>query len=192
MAEPEAPVRPVETAGAPVLRAPAASPPREIVVEIPAPSRTEIREYVVVEKHTPEPAAPYEAMPLPLPHHEASYPEPDIAAVRVGQPETPSPREKRLPTLAEVRAWTAQPVLQAAEPPVAKPSPSRPPAVSRVADAPPLAIDARENYSLEIGTIQILIDGPAEPAPKRSAMAARPSEPAQLAWSRASRHYLRR
>lgn len=188
-----APMRSVETVAAPVSRDLTVSPARETVVEMPAPPRTEIRE-LEVEEHTPELAAADEVMPAPLQHHETatkSNAAPEIEAVRVGRQEAPPQREKRPPTLAEVLTWVAQPARQAIEPPVAEPAPWRPLPISPVTDVPSLAIDTREKYSLEIGTIQILIDGPPESAPQRSAMAARSSEPAHVPWGRASRHYLR-
>jgi hypothetical protein len=52
------------------------------------------------------------------------------------------------------------------------------------------AADSRENYSLEIGTIQIVLDEPA-PEALRPAPAARAVEPARTSSSRFSRHYLR-
>jgi hypothetical protein len=193
---PKARARPAEAAPAP--QEAAASPgPREIVVKIPSPPRTEIREYVLEqEKRAPEEvAAPNEVAPPPGPHTMTaaeSQPASRIATVRVGKLETPQPSgERRLPTLAEVRAWVAQPLPQAAESQAPEPAPSRPLAVTRVDDAPPPAIDRSESYNLEIDTIQILIDGPAAAAPQRSAPATRRSEPAKPSWNRASRYYLR-
>jgi hypothetical protein len=169
--------------------------PSEIVVEIPASSRTETREYASeAEKRTQELVAPTEVMPPPRPHFVAAT-EPQLesgfAAVRVEKPEiSQQAPEKKLPTLADVRAWVARPLLQTAEPSATEP-PSRPPAVTRVVGPSTPTTDHRENYSLEIGTIQILIDGPAAPAPQRPAPPDPPSEPAKPSWGRASRHYLR-
>jgi hypothetical protein len=150
---------------------------------------------VEVEKQTLEVVASNEIILPARPHRITAtelQPVPEIPEVRVGKLEAPRPLyEKELPTLADVRAWVAQPQLQIAEPLAPESSPSRPPAVTRVVEAPTLAIDRRENYSLEIGTIQILIDGPAAAAPQRPAPPDRPSEPAKPSWSRPSRHYLR-
>jgi len=183
-----APATPQDTTASPA--------PGEIFEAISAPPRTEIREYTVeVEKQTLEVVASNEIVLPTRPHRVTAteiQPVPEIPVVRVGKREAPRPpHEKELPTLADVRAWVAQPQLQIGEALAPESMPSRPPAVTRVVEAPTLAIDRRENYSLEIGTIQILIDGPAAAAPQRPAPPDRPSEPAKSSWSRPSRHYLR-
>ncbi len=104
-------------------------------------------------------------------------------------PEAPQPTGR--PTLAEVRAWVAQPILGTAEPRRPE-SPAAPPWTA-VSTMPPVHDDSGhpEAFTLEIGTIQIVVDGPTTQEAPRPAAAARPAPPQRPETERASRHYLR-
>ncbi|PYV16460.1 MAG: hypothetical protein DMG07_07740 [Acidobacteria bacterium] len=174
---------------------PAPPPPVRVIVpgEAPAPV---IREVVVeVEKELGRTVEPrpdgLDETEETIPATPAAGPEPPSVVIRPRAPEPP-PERRKLPTLAEVRAWVARPPLQESgtEPPELVPERPSVPA-PRAAPPPPARLEPIENFTLDIGAIAITFDAPAPtsqaPAPVRPAPPA--SKPSSS--GRASRHYLR-
>ena len=99
-------------------------------------------------------------------------------------------REQARPTMADVRAWVAEPLKQLAELQALEAVPSRPLLVpdtsARESVEPP-----REIYTLEIGTLEIVMDAPPVSQPHPQLQAAAPVEQSRARWNEASRHYLR-
>ncbi len=118
----------------------------------------------------------------------ASQPSP---AVRIApaDPAT-STAERRLPTLADVQEWVSQPAADAAgHETAAVPSPSRP---LRADPQPPAAVLNRggaDDFTLEIGTIQIVVDQ--QPMLIQPVAPERRSAPTPSGLRDPSRYYLR-
>jgi hypothetical protein len=119
------------------------------------------------------------------------------AVVRIPSAADPAPSGSRpLPTLSDIRAWMARPLLDEARGEQAERGDGA--AISTVIVAPAASNrDATasigrhsENHTLEIGTIQITIEEPA-PAAVLQRAGAPPREPPPAASARAGRHYLR-
>lgn len=104
------------------------------------------------------------------------------------QPETS--REPRHPTMAEVRAWVAEPLKELSERHAMETVPLRPLPVPEISAREHIE-PSREVYALEIGTIEIVLDAPPVPSPPPRAPVAAPAEQSGTQWNRASRHYLR-
>lgn len=165
-------VETITSAPAQVPSAVAGAPERAAKTEAPAPPTFETR--------------PRTATAIP------TLPASAKLAPAAGEPEVPRPsRGPRLPTFADVRAWVAQPIPELGE---VERDDSRlvpRPEVSRASHLGKLGADRSDAFTLEIGTIQVLMDGPAvSEAPLRAAPS-RPSTPSKLPSERASRHYLR-
>jgi len=115
--------------------------------------------------------------------------------VRVGQS---AARSQSGITFEDVRAWVAEPIRNEAEDiprrtlmtePLREATRALSLGGSPVEQRDETAV--KENYSLEIGTIQILIEEPQTPPAKPLAVQRPASEPASHSWMLASRHYLR-
>jgi hypothetical protein len=103
-------------------------------------------------------------------------------------PRHPAPRQyaQEPPTFDEVRRWVAQPMVDVVAPDEFSL------ARTRGADGAPATaapLERVESVTLEIGSIEIVMDAPAAPPPR----AAAPTQQAPESWpvGRASRHYIR-
>jgi hypothetical protein len=109
----------------------------------------------------------------------------------------------RPPTFADVRAWVAaggdneEIEIVTSPAPVFRGAPATParhlvPAQSSTQPAAIYAAGPADNYTLEIGSIQIVVDEPRVPAPQTATIPARTEQPAaDHSWTLRSRHYLR-
>jgi hypothetical protein len=160
------------------------------------PPQVEVREVVVdvdMEAHRPADMPEDDAAPKLAPESSGPF----APAIRIA-PHGPShevsnssPTERRKPTLADVRAWVAQGVASALEPSMAERPLTPAQAVTRPPAAPIPVMERAENYTLEIGTIQIVVEEPAVAPPQRPGPPAHPTTSAAPAWSDPSRYYLR-
>jgi hypothetical protein len=104
--------------------------------------------------------------------------------------QTAPPEHRALPTLADVRKWVATPLLaippQTTEPTIpihlSEPALARPDLPART--------EKPESYTLEIGTINITLDAPAQPTPAPVSVR-RPAAASSAPDDRASRYYIR-
>jgi hypothetical protein len=94
------------------------------------------------------------------------------------------------PTMAEVRAWVAEPLKQLADLQARQTAPQRP-ALAPEIDAHESVERPREAYSLEIGTLEIVMDAPPASPPHPRPQVDAPAEQPRAQWNRVSRHYLR-
>jgi hypothetical protein len=99
-------------------------------------------------------------------------------------------REQARPTMADVRAWVAEPLKQLAELQALEAVLSRPLPVSDTSAGESVE-PPREIYTLEIGTLEIVMDAPPVSQPHPQLQAAVPVEQSRARWNEASRHYLR-
>jgi len=159
------------------------------IVEVPRGESESGREFLVAvntivpavklksDQKVPEPALPTVEM--------SSKPSPEKA----GDQQEASRGQAR-PTMAEVRAWVAEPLKQLAELQARQTAPERPVLAPEI-DSRESVERPREAYSLEIGTLEIVIDAPPASPPHPRPQVAAPSEQPRAQWNRASRHYLR-
>jgi hypothetical protein len=159
------------------------------IVEVPRGESESGREFLVAvntivpalklksDQKVPEPALPTVEM--------SSKPSPEKAG---DQQETSRGQER--PTMAEVRAWVAEPLKQLAELQARQTAPERPVLAPEI-DARESVERPREAYSLEIGTLEIVMDAPPACPPHPRPRVAAPAEQARTQWNRPSRHYLR-
>jgi hypothetical protein len=168
-----------------------AAAPREVGSEFHPPARIETRERaaeVEIAAPVPDDAAVLsvpEKQPERLPAPELPAPSP---AIRVGQEERPQPAgERRMPTYADVRAWVAEPLLEAPEALASQAEAPRPKAERRAPEPLQPPPERQPDYKLEIGTIQIVVEEPA------AAVAPQPPRPAPPvpAGNHPSRYYIR-
>lgn len=109
-----------------------------------------------------------------------------IAAADAG----PAHADRRLPTLADVQEWVSRPLVDAAAHDT-EPGPA-PPHTGRADRVPPAAMPeagGTGDFTLEIGTIQIVVDQP--PTLTQPVAAQRPSAPTTSGLRDPSRYYLR-
>jgi hypothetical protein len=99
-------------------------------------------------------------------------------------------REQARPTMADVRSWVAEPLKQLAELQALEAVPSRPLPVSDTSAGESVE-PPREVYTLEIGSLEIVMDSPSVSQPHPQLQAAAPVERSGARWNEASRHYLR-
>jgi hypothetical protein len=99
-------------------------------------------------------------------------------------------RGQARPTMAEVRAWVAEPLKQFAELQAQQTATERPVLAPEI-DARESVERPREAYSLEIGTLEIVMDAPPASPPHPRPQVVAPAEQPRTQWNRASRHYLR-
>jgi hypothetical protein len=156
------------------------------IVEVPVVSTTIIRE-IVLDADTSRSDANSKSEP------PTSLSPPVLASeLSLGKAEDKPDRgrDKEGPTMAEVRAWVAEPLQQLAELQALQAIPSRPlPAQESSAREP--VEPSREVYALEIGTMEIVLDSPSASSPPPRSQVAAPAEPSDAQRNRASRHYLR-
>jgi hypothetical protein len=99
-------------------------------------------------------------------------------------------RGQERPTMAEVRAWVAEPLKQFAELQAQQTAPERPVLAPEI-DARESVESPREAYSLEIGTLEIVMDAALACPPHPRPQVAAPAEQSRTQWNCPSRHYLR-
>ena len=129
---------------------------------------------------------------------DQKLPEPALSPVEINPKSSPekagdqqeSSREQAWPTMAEVRAWAAEPLKQLAELQARQTVPERPVLAPEI-DAGESVERPREAYSLEIGTLEIVMDAPSVSLPHPRPQVTAPAEQPRTQWNRASRHYLR-
>jgi hypothetical protein len=158
------------------------------IVEVPRAESASGREFLVAVNTTvPAVNSSDHNLPKPpLPSVEInSKPSPDKA----GDQQEASRGQAR-PTMAEVRAWVAEPLKQLAELQARQTVPERPVLAPEI-DAGESVERPREAYSLEIGTLEIVMDAPSVSPPHPRPQVAAPAEQPRAQWNRASRHYLR-
>lgn len=159
---------------------------------LPTSRQDAIHEYVAETSAPPtttEPPHAAASQPSPVGQSPATEVSPSTAVrIASADPATARP-ERRLPTLADVQDWVSQPVDAAATETAAGPTPLRP----RRADPPaPATMPDRggaDNFTLEIGTIQIVVDQ--QPVLAQPVAPERHSAPTTSGFSDPSRYYLR-
>jgi WAS/WASL-interacting protein len=194
---------PLPVAAPPPARVPdVAPPPRAVAKQEPfavEPPPPLIRE-VTIEAEAPPPEPPSTPDPPPAfvhyfnaPAEQSVPPATPAAAVQLPKP-APPPERRALPTLADVRKWVARPLLEAQSEDPFEPLPESTPFLSSRPATPvvPVKTETPDGYTLEIGSINITFDPPAQqpPPPPPAARQAAPAASIS-AEGRASRYYVR-
>jgi hypothetical protein len=159
------------------------------IVEVPSGESESGREFIVTV-NTLDPSVKLKS--------DQKVPEPALPTVEMNSKPSPekagdqqeASRGQARPTMAEVRAWVAEPLKQLAELQARQIAPERPVLTPEI-DARESVERQLEAYSLEIGTLEIVIDAPPASHPHPRPQVAAPAEQPRAQWNRASRHYLR-
>jgi hypothetical protein len=187
-AMPETPVRPTEIVATRVWEEPhLLSRPTPTVEQRDA--ATSIREFTLdAETATPVGNSKRDQKGL-VQTLSAAGPTPQPSPGKAGDQRETS-RDELRPTMADVLAWVAEPLKQISERQALEAVPLRPPPAPEI-HARERVEPSGEVHTLEIGTIEIVMDAPPPVSPSSRSQTVAPTEQSGTQWNRASRHYLR-